>query len=307
MHCISRVTRGDITGSSWHTGHMTSTGTRTDGGQLIFRARLGGQLRALREASGVGAAQAARHIRVSASTLSRMENAKQASRVGDIRSLADLYGAPDRADELAALAERSAAPAWWSEHGAEPWVRDMLAREAIADRICAFETALVHGLLQTEDYMRAVRSVAIPDAIEEETKRAVDFRLARQQHLADNGAPRLHVVLEQAVVDRPIGDRAARCAQLEHLVAEAGRPETTIQIIPTSAGAHPAMGVSFTAITVGGEPGLDAVYLEDDRSGRQLTRLADLQRYREIFDRLTSMAWSPDQTVAYLSTLTCNA
>ena len=286
---------------------MTRTETRSDGGQLILRARLGARLRALRETAGVTPEQAARHIGVSPSTLSRMETGKQTSKIAYVRALTSLYGAAQAADELADLAERGAAPAWWTEHGVDAWVRELLAREAIASRICVFEVALVHGLLQTEGYIRGFRNAAIPDPVEEETQKIIDFRLARQQHLGENGAPRLHVVLEQAVLLRPVGDSAAWRGQLEHLVAAAEQEQVTIQILPFAAGAHPAMGVPFTAITVDEEPGLDAVYLEDDRGGRQLTRESDLRRYRGIFDRLTSDSWPAEKSVAYVSTLARNA
>jgi transcriptional regulator with XRE-family HTH domain len=290
---------------------MTRTAdTRTDGDRLILRARLGALLRQAREAADMNIPSAATILRINKSTLSRMETGKQASSVSKVKALAALYKLEHtESQELIDLAERTAAPAWWTAPGygvSDEWVREMLAREAIAHKIEIFEVALVPGLFQTEGYIRSLRSAAIPDAVEAETKRVVDYRRARQEHLADNGMPTLHVVLEQVVVDRPVGSPPVWRTQLEHLVAMASRPEVTLHIIPTSAGAHPAMGVSFTTITVE-EPGLDAVYMEDDRSGKQLTREAELHRYHGIFDRLTSMSWSPEQSVAYLSTLARDA
>lgn len=286
---------------------MTRSETRSDGGQLILRARLGARLRQLREHAGVDTKQAAAYVGISESTLSRIETGKQSTGVAYVRGWASLYRVPELGDELVDLAERGAAPNWWAEYGAEPWFREMLAREAIASEVCIFEVELIHGLLQTEGYIRGFRNAAIPDPIEEETVRLVNFRLARQEHLADGGMPQLRVVLNEAVLLRPVGDGAAWHGQLERLVEASAHPEVTIQILPFTAGAHPAMGVPFTTITVAEEPNLNAVYLEDDRSGRQLTREADLRRYRGIFERLTSVSWSPEKSVAYISTLARNA
>lgn len=286
---------------------MTRTETRTDGDRLILRARLGALLRQARQTAGMDIPSAATILRINKSTLSRMETGKQASSVSKVRALATLYQLEDQESrELVDLAERTAAKAWWAapRYGvSDEWVREMLAREAIAGKIEVFEVALVPGLLQTEGYIRGLRAAAIPDAVEADTQRVVDYRRARQEHLADNGTPDLHVVLEQVVVDRPVGSPEVWREQLEHLVAMAVRPEVVLQVIPTSAGAHPAMGVSFTTITVAEEPGLDAVYMEDDRSGKQLNNEAELRRYDGIFKRLTSMSWSAEQSVAYISTL----
>ncbi len=289
--------------------HMTRSETRSDGGQLILRAHLGERLFQLRERAGVDMKTAARYVGTSPSTLSRIENGKQSAQVSFVRNWAILYRVPEIGDELADLAERASASTWRAKYkaGAEPWFREMLAREAIASEIHIFEVELIHGLLQTEGYIRAFRAAAIPDPIEEETARLVKFRLARQEHLADGGMPRLRVVLNEAVLLRPVGDRATWREQLERLLEAATRPEVDIQVLPFSAGPHPAMGVPFTTITVNEHPGLDAVYLEDDRTGRELTREGELRRYREIFDRLTSVSWSPEKSVAYISTLARNA
>ncbi len=288
---------------------MTRTETRSDGGQLILRAHLGERLLLLREQADVDMKTAARYVGTSTSTLSRIENGKQSAKIAYVRGWATLYGVPEIGDELADLAERCVAPNWWAEYraGVDPWLREMLAREAVASKVCIFEVELIHGLLQTEGYIRAFRHAAIPDPIEEETVRLVKFRLARQEHLADGGMPHLHVVLNEAVLLRPVGTDGVWRGQLERLLDAAAEPEVTIQVLPFSAGPHPAMGVPFTKITVDEHPGLDAVYLEDDRSGRQLNREGDLHRYSEIFDVLTSMSWSPEQSVAYVSTLARNA
>lgn len=285
---------------------MTRSETRTDTGQLILRARLGRDLRRLREQAGIDLDEAARHVGISGSTLSRIETGKQSTLVAYVRGLVTHYGAPEQGNELVDLAKRSAAPGWWTRYGQDPWVREMLAREAIASSIEIHETELVPGLLQTEGYIRGFRAAAVPNASEEDTARLVEFRLARQQHLLDGGTPHLRVVLGEAVLARPVGDSDAWREQVERLIS-AAENGVDLRILPFAAGAHPAMGVPFSTISVAEEPSLDAVYLEDDRSGRQLQRPADLHRYRSIFERLTSMSWPIEQSVAYLRRLTRNA
>jgi len=288
---------------------MTRTEARSDDDQLILRVHLGGRLQKLRNHAGIDMKSAAQHVRTSTSTLSRIENGKQSAKTSFVRKWADLYGVPEIRDELVDLAERASAPTWWAKYkaGAEPWFREMLAREAIGSEIRIFEVELIHGLLQTPGYLRAFRAAAIPDPVEEETVRLINFRLARQEHLADGGMPRVRFVLNEAVLLRPVGSSAVWREQLEALLAAAARPEIDIRVLPFSAGPHPAMGVPFTAITVADHVGLDAVYLENDRTGRELTRKGELHHYLDIFERLTSMSWSPEQSVAYISTLAGNA
>jgi transcriptional regulator with XRE-family HTH domain len=288
---------------------MTRTETRKtrDGGTLMIRIRLGARLRQLRMAAGKEMLDAAQYLRVDKATISRIENGRTSAKVAHVRLLAAFYGAKDLEDELVEEAERGAAPGWWAEFGPEPWFKELLGRESVATGLDLFETELVPGLLQTEGYIRGFRAAAVPDATEEATARLVQFRLARQRHLVDGGVPTMRVILNEAVLMRPVGDPEAWRGQLEHIVKVASDPQVTVQVLPFSSGAHPAMGVPFYALTVKDEPSLDAVYLEDDRSGRQLTREGDLQRYRDIFTRLTSMSMSPDETVAYLSTLARNA
>ncbi len=286
--------------------HMTRSETRTDGGQLILRARLGARLSQYREHAGITIRDAARHAGVHESTLSRIENGKQSTKVAYIRSWASQYEVPHLEAELVDLAERAAAPGWWTSFGADPWVREMLARECVAEQLDIYEIALVPGIFQTEPYIRGLRAAAVPDALEEDTARLVAFRLARQQHLLDGGAPKIRVVLDEAVLLRPIGSPQAWRGQLKHL-ATAAKAGVALHVLPLDVGAHPAMGVPFSILTVAEEPALDAVYLEDDRSGRELQRPADLHHYHGIFDRLTSMSWPVEQSVAYLSRLARNA
>ena len=116
------------------------------------------------------------------------------------------------------------------------WFRIAVGLEESAALIRAYEPQVVPGLLQTEGYVRAITAASFPAASDEETERRVALRLARQQLLSRPEPPEYWVVLDETVLRRPVGGRKVMRAQLEHLIAAAGRLKVTIQVIPFAAG-----------------------------------------------------------------------
>lgn len=273
----------------------------------ILRAQLGQRLRQLAAGAGATPAVVADYLGVSPSTVSKIFNGRQAVRVAQVRSIAALCRlTDDEAAPLIALAKHASQSGWWVEYAATvpTWFKTFLGLEGAADAIRTYELELVPGLLQTPAYTEAVNRATWPSWSDAEVAHSVQFRQARQQHLADDGrTPELHFILNESVLCRPVGGPDVWREQLEHLAEVAGRPHVTLQFLPFAVGAHPVMGSAFTSLRFTTEPTLNTVYLENDRGGHHLKSKTDITRYEQVFDQLSRMAASPEETADELTRL----
>ena len=275
------------------------------GGPTVLRILLGAQLRRLREARGISTEQAGYEIRGSHSKISRMELGRVGFKERDVADLLTLYGVSDPAERapLLELAKEANTPGWWHQYGdvLPGWFETYLGLEEAASLLRTYELQFVPGLLQTEDYARAVVRLGFPDASEEEVERRVQLRTTRQQRFTSPGAPTLWAVVDEAVVRRPLGGRAVMRQQLEHLVKMTELPNVTLQIVPFGAGGHAAAGGPFTILRFA-EPGLsDVVYLEQLTSALYLDKPTDVDTYMRAMNNLCVTAARPDRTADYLT------
>jgi hypothetical protein len=197
------------------------------------------------------------------------------------------------------LARKANEPGWWHRYNdlLPHWFETYIGLEGAAQTIRTFEGQLVPGLLQTEDYTRAVVAVGhkTPDS-----GRRVELRRKRQEILDRPGAPKLWAVLDEAVLHRPIGSIAILRAQIEHLVRMTDRANVTIQVLPYRAGGHPAAGSSFTMLRFAERELPDIVYMEQLASAIYLDRRDEVGRYHEVMDQLAVQAAPPTETSALL-------
>jgi hypothetical protein len=158
-----------------------------------------------------------------------------------------------------------------------------------------YEQELIPGLLQTADYARAVIRAFRPDDTADEVTRRVEVRQARQEVFAREDPPRLWAVISEAVLRRAVGGPAVMAAQLRALASERDRAVVTVQVLPFSAGEHPAMAGSFVILDFPDpEPG--AVYLENASSALYLERVTDVQRYAGMFRFVQAAALGPKES-----------
>lgn len=275
------------------------------GGPTVLRILLGAQLRRLREARGISTEQAGYEIRGSHSKISRMELGRVGFKERDVSDLLTLYGVsdPDERAPLLELAKEANTPGWWHRYGdvLPSWFEVYLGLEEAASLLRTYELQFVPGLLQTEDYARAVVRLGFSDASDEEVERRVQVRTTRQHRFTSPGAPTLWAVLDEAVVRRPLGGRAVMRAQLQHLIEVCELPDVTLQIVPFGAGGHAAAGGPFTILRFA-EPGLsDVVYLEQLTSALYLDKPTDVDTYMRAMNNLCITAERPDDTVRYLT------
>jgi Domain of unknown function (DUF5753)/Helix-turn-helix domain len=262
-------------------------------GPTVQRLVLGGHLRRLREQACMTTERAAASIRGSHSKISRMEHGRVGFKVRDISDLLTLYGVGegDEREALLKLASEANTPGWWQAYSdiLPHWVEPYFGLEAAASVIREFELQFVPGLLQIEDYARAViRLGNLP--LEEEVIRRAQARVSRQDILRREDPPKLWAVLDEGALSRMIGGPQVMKAQLRHLIEMCEHPAVTLQILPFSAGAHRAMGGPFTILRYT-EPDLrDVVYIEQLTSALYLDKATEVDAYLEVIEEVCLQA-----------------
>jgi transcriptional regulator with XRE-family HTH domain len=263
-------------------------------GPMALRIALGAHLRRLREASHITPVEAGEAIRATHSKISRLERGRSAAKQRDVADLLTLYGITDEAEreQVLSLARQASTPGWWQQYNdiLPRWFELYVGLERAASIIRTFEVQFVHGLLQTEDYARAVILIANARASAEEIDRRVSVRMKRQQLLARPGAPELWTVLDEAVLRRPPGGAGVMRAQLAHLLELTALPNVTLQVIPFDVGPHAAAGGPFTILRFP-EPDLpDLVYLEQLDSATYLDSPDQVTQYLSVMNEICVQA-----------------
>src|SRR5260370_2504617 len=276
-------------------------------GPMALRIAVGAHLRRLREASGITPAQAGDAIRATHSKISRLERGRTGAKQRDVADLLTLYGVTDEAERegLLDLARQASTPGWWQQyHDILPrWFEMYVGLEKAASMIRTYEVQFVHGLMQTEDYARAVILIANAHAPAEEIDRRVSVRMKRQQLLTQPDAPELWAVLDEAALRRPPNGRKVMRAQLEHLLQITELPNVTLQIVPFHVGPHAAAGGPFTILRFSEPDVPDVVYLEQLNSALYLDQPDDVIGYMTVMNQLCVQAETGTSSRAILSEL----
>jgi len=272
------------------------------GGPTVLRILLGAQLRRLREARLLSLEEAGNVIRASHSKISRLETGRVGFKDRDIVDLLTFYGITDEKEReaLRALASKANSPGWWHDYSdvLPHWFEAYVGLEEAASQIRAYEVQFVPGLLQTEDYARAVTMLGYSNP--KEITRRVGLRLARQALLTRPDPPSLWVVLDEAVLRRPIGGLAVMRAQLEYIIEMSQLPNVTVQVVPFTAGGHAAAGGAFSVLRFGEYDLPDVVYLEQLTSSLYLDKLEIVDSYLAVMERLCIEAATPANSVKTL-------
>jgi transcriptional regulator with XRE-family HTH domain len=281
------------------------TETRSDwAGPTVRRMLVGARLRRLRTELGLSREEAAQAIRASEWKIHRLENGQVGFKDRDIVDLLRLYGVDDPAEvaDFLTLAREANTPGWWQHYGdvLPNWFRTYVDLEQAASLIRSYEGQFVPGLLQTDDYMRAVVRGAHLEESGEELGRRVRLRLARQTLLTRTEPPRLWAVVDEAALRRPVGGREVMRGQLERLIEATKLPNVTLQILPFAAGAHPAMGSAFSILRFAAREIPDIVYLEHLTNALYLDRRNEVERYLDAMELLCVDSEPPARTVELL-------
>lgn len=279
------------------------------GGPTILRIVLGTQLRRLREANNISREAAGDAIRGSHAKISRLELGRTGYKERDVYDLLTLYGVHDPAerDEFLALARQASIPGWWNTYNdvLPPWFEQLLGLEEAASVIRTYEVQFVPGLLQTEEYARACIELGHPRATDREVEKRIALRMDRQKVLTRSYGPKLWAVLDEAALQRPLGDRNKKVMrdQFDRLLWATEQPNITLQIAPFNIGGLAAAGGPVTILRFL-EPDLpDIVYLEQLTSALYLDKQDEVENYMVVMDRLCAAAEPPSRTTDFLERL----
>jgi hypothetical protein len=269
--------------------------------------RLRHELRRFREEAHLTHAEVAGRLEWSASKVSRIETGQSRVQTGDARDLLDVNGVSDEAtrEALVQLAKEARRRGWWTRYTDVLGSGTYVGLEAEASTLRTYESQLVPGLLQTEDYARAVIQGGDIRPNPETVERRVAARMARQEVFTRPDAPEVWAVLDEPVVMRPVGGADVMREQLRHLIEATERPNAalTLQILPVSVGAHPGMQGSFIILSFPSPRDPPLIHMETATDGLYLEESPDIERYTLTFNHLVARALGPDQSRAMIAGL----
>jgi len=265
---------------------------------------LGAQLRRLRESRGISREDAGYSIRASESKISRMELGRVSFKERDVADLLTLYQVTDEAERSAmlGLVREANAAGWWHGYGEvmPTWFQTYVGLEESAALIRTFEVQFVHGLLQTEDYIRSVIRLGHPEAAVPWVERRVGLRLERQKLLVSEQAPHFVAVMDEGALRRPFGGRQVMIDQVRHVLEAAERPNVDVRILPFASGGHAAGGGAFTLLSFPESDLPDLVYLEQLTGALYIDKHDEVVEYQKAMNALSSIALTPDDSLDWL-------
>lgn len=275
---------------------------------LVQRRRLRTELKRARQASGQTQEQVAAEMDWSLSKVIRIESASSGISANDLKALLQLYGVtdPEQVDALLALARAARQRSWWSAYRdiAPQSLLQLIEYESAAYVIRQFETMFIPGILQIEDYARAVIQNYYGEGPgSDEVRALVELRIRREDLFDSENPPSFHFMIDEAAVRRLVGGSSVMRRQLRRLIEVADKPNITVEVIPFSAGLHLGMKGPFEIIEFADPAESDIVYLESPRGDIFSDDPEETLRYREAFEELGRALLHPRDSVARLAAI----
>ncbi|MFE3496122.1 helix-turn-helix domain-containing protein [Streptomyces sp. NPDC059175] len=179
--------------------------------------------------------------------------------------------------------------------------RDAAKLESEAVELHVYDTQLVNGLLQSEEYARAVFAMWQPLLDEALMEQRVAARLARQEVFSRRPVPHLSFVIEEAVLLRPLGGEAVWRGQLEHLMLIAEKRNVVIQVMPLSRQEHAGLAGPFTLMET--RDGRRIAYTEVQGDSRVHTERRKVRELERTYGILRAQAHTPTESLALIEKL----
>ncbi|MFZ2044294.1 MAG: helix-turn-helix transcriptional regulator [Trebonia sp.] len=274
-------------------------------GPTVRRRRLGAELRRLRDSAGYKLEEVAGMLGVAPSTLSRIETGKAPTKSAYLSQLLELYQVTDAGQRqiLVDMAREGHRKGWWAAYDdvLPSGLGVYVGLEAEASGLRSYEIAVVHGLLQTTDYARAILRASAPRHTADQIERLVDLRMERQRRLDDNPPLDLWVIHDEAVIRRTVGGPVVMRHQLAHLLVAAGLPGVTLQVLPFDTGAHAGHDGPFSIVEFHDRSDSEVVYVESTAGPIYLEKDREVRACAEVFDRLRAAALPPEASLDLIS------
>jgi hypothetical protein len=282
-------------------------------GSALIRRYIGRRFAALRVRADVTQEQAAIVLQRGRATLGRIEDGDERVRFRDVdvKAMLELYKATPQESELllalTAETRNGRKKSWWhdyTETALPEWFGLYVSLEDSAETIHKYESELVPGLLQTRAYAEQITSMPASYIDAEETQRRVRVRMERQSLLARPRAPHLDVVLNEAVLHRPVGGPTVMAEQLGHLLELTQRVSVSVRVLPWSVGVHGGLGAanSFALLDFPVDPHSGEhlepplVYVDTLTGAMYLNKPDEVRAYRLVWEDLENRAL--DQTAS---------
>lgn len=261
------------------------------------QARLGAELRRLREAAGIESREAAGFLSTSQTQISHIEAGRFGISERRLRSLTEFYACDDT-QLVAALVEMASPPGkvWWEEYRGvlRPKALDLAELEHHASYIRTLQVVHIPGLLQTRDHIWAASGFAQPDLPEAAREERVTFRLRRQEVLKSGTA--FDAIIHEAALRMRVGGAKVTRGQLEHLLQVSERESVTIRVIPFTTDDFAGAGHSMQWIG-GVVPQLDTVQIDTAHGAEFIDAPAQLHRYETRHRRIDNTALPQDASL----------
>lgn len=274
-------------------------------GPTVRRRRLGAELRRLRDSAGYKLEEVAGMLGVAPSTLSRIETGKAPTKLAYLSQLLELYQVTDAGQRqiLVDMAREGHRKGWWAAYDdvLPSGLGVYVGLEAEASELRSYEIGVVHGLLQTTDYARAILRASAPRHTTDQIERLVDLRMERQRRLDDNPPLDLWVIHDEAVIRRTVGGPVVMRHQLAHLLVAAGLPGVTLQVLPFDTGAHAGHDGPFSIVEFHDRSDSEVVYVESTAGPIYLEKDREVRASAEVFDRLRAAALPPEASLDLIS------
>jgi transcriptional regulator with XRE-family HTH domain len=266
----------------------------------------------LRNGVGLHLDEVAQALGCSTSKVSRLETGKGVPKASDVRRLIHVYGVIGETERemLLRLVQESRAEGWWESYtdgvAPERFVLDVPGRyealETEASAIHSFDPAVVHGLLQVPAYTRAVMNIVLRNHSPQEIEQLVELRVRRQGALTARNPPlELTLVLDEAVLCRPVGSAEVMVEQLRALLVAGALPSVSLRLLPFSAGLHRVQIGRFDILEFADGAVPDVVYIEGHAGETYLESVSDVDLYKDILTEAVDRALPPDSTRALIA------
>ncbi|MFI1285260.1 Scr1 family TA system antitoxin-like transcriptional regulator [Streptomyces sp. NPDC020858] len=246
----------------------------------------GYELRRLREDAGLNQAELGNAVFCTGSLIGQIETTRRVPTRDFSERVDAALGTDGLFSRLVGLVLRNQLPTWFQAYA---------EMEARASYLSSFQPQLVHGLLQTEAYARAVLGVWTEEGLDAK----VAARMERQRILDRENPPLMWIVLSEAVLHQEIGGREVMRNQLAHLLDLRRREWVRVQILPFEAGAHAGLPGSFNLLRF--DDGPDLVYTEDFVQGHMTANPQALREGSLRYDHLQAAALSLDDSAALIA------
>jgi transcriptional regulator with XRE-family HTH domain len=264
---------------------------------VVERRRLASELRRLRNERNRTIQEIAAILECSPGKISRIETGSVGARLGDVRDLLDIYDIHgEQREHLLDLVRQSHRRAWWHEYAGvlPPESVRFFGLEDGAATIEDYSGLLVPGLLQTDEYLRALIGTGRGGA--EIVQRRIELRRRRRELLVRENAPMVTFVAHEAALTARVGGAEVMAAQLDHLTASMELDNVTIQVLPLTTGEYAALGVSFTIFGFSSDEDPPIVHIEQLTSSLYRELPHEIEVYTSAFAELTTKALDPKES-----------